>query len=75
MQRCIRSWENAAVDERPGRWYAIPPQERDRMIVQMRRQGFTYRQIGKRVGMSESGVARAIQRIRLGGFGQGVTRS
>ena len=63
------------MDEHPGRWYSLPPQERDRLILQMRRSGFTYRQIGKRVGMSESGVARAVQRIRLGGFGEGATRS
>ncbi len=61
--------------DRPGRFYAIPAVERDRMIIQMRRAGFTYAQIGKRVGMSESGVRRALQRIRDGRFGEGATRS
>ena len=62
------------MDDRRGRYYAIPPQERDRMIVQMHRQGWTYKRIGRQVGMSESGVARAVQRIRMGGFGEGMTR-
>jgi len=60
---------------RTGRYYAIPAHERDRMIVQLRRAGWTYRQIGARVGMSESGVARAVQRIREGRFGEGMTRN
>lgn len=63
------------MDERPGRFYALPAQERDRMILNLRRRGWTYKRIGRRVGMSESGVARAVQRIRMGGFGEGATRS
>ena len=63
------------MSDMPGRWYSIPAQERDRLILQMRRRGFTYAQIGQRVGMSESGVRRALQRIREGRFGEGMTRS
>ena len=63
------------MDGRTGRFYAIPPHERDRMILKLRRAGFTLAQIGKRVGMSESGVQRALQRIREGRFGEGMTRS
>lgn len=60
---------------RADRLYAIPAQERDRLIIQLRRAGWTYKRIGKRVGMSESGVARAVQRIREGRFGEGMMRS
>jgi DNA-binding NarL/FixJ family response regulator len=61
--------------ERRGRFYAIPPVERDRMIMRLRRAGWTYKRIGVRVGMSESGVKRALDRIAMGGFGEGMTRS
>jgi transposase len=57
------------------RLYALPAQERDRIIIQLRRAGWTHRAIARRVGMSESGVARAVQRIRAGGFGEGMTRA
>ena len=60
--------------DRLGRFYTIPAPERDRLILQMRRAGFTHAQIGKRVGMTESGVRRALDRIRGGGFGEGMTR-
>ncbi|MGA7050503.1 MAG: helix-turn-helix domain-containing protein [Mycobacterium sp.] len=63
------------MPDRPGRFYAIPPQERDKLIVALRRQGWTHARIGKRVGMSQSGVARALERIAAGGFGEGATRS
>jgi hypothetical protein len=62
------------MDQR-GRYYDIPAPERDRMILQLRRRGWTHARIGKVVGMSESGVRRALERIRMGGFGQGATRS
>ena len=39
------------MDDRPGRWYSIPAQDRDRIIVALRRRGWTY----AKVGMSESG--------------------
>lgn len=60
------------MDDRPGRFYSIPAQERDRMIIKLRRQGWTLKRIGRRVGMSESGVKRSIDRIRAGGFGEGM---
>ena len=64
------------MDPRPGRFYALPAQERDKLIVQLRQRGWTYKRIGKhpQVGMSESGVKRSIDRILAGGFGQGISR-
>ena len=47
------------MSDTPGRYYAIPTADRDRMIMQLRRRGWTNARIGKRVGMSESGVRRA----------------
>jgi hypothetical protein len=63
------------MDGRTGRFYAIPAPVRDRMIIDLRRRGWTYKRIGRHVGMSESGVKRALDRIRMGGFGEGMTRS
>lgn len=60
--------------DRPGRRYAIPAPRRDQLIMQLRRRGWTYERIGKRVGMTESGVRRALERIAAGGFGEGMTR-
>jgi hypothetical protein len=34
------------------------------MIVELRRRGYSYRAIGKAVGMDASGVRRALQRIQ-----------
>ena len=62
------------MTDRPGRWYPMPPVERDRMILRLRRAGWSYKRIGQRVGMSESGVSRAVQRIRDGRFGEGNSR-
>jgi hypothetical protein len=62
------------MSDQPGRWYALPPIRRDEMIVKLRRAGWTHARIGRRVGMSESGVRRALERIRGGGFGEGMTR-
>jgi hypothetical protein len=73
--RFVSSWENSDMAERRGRFYAIPAVQRDVMIVRLRRAGWTHARIGKRVGMSESGVRRALQRIATGGFGEGMTRS
>jgi hypothetical protein len=36
---------------------------RDALIVALRRKGFTYRQIGKVVGMSPGSVGHALERI------------
>jgi hypothetical protein len=63
------------MTDQPGRFYSIPAPERDRMIVDLRRRGWTNARIGKAVGMSESGVRRALERIRMGGFGHGATRA
>jgi hypothetical protein len=57
------------------RLYPMPPQVRDQMIVQLRRRGWTNAKIGKAVGMTESGVRRALSRIAQGGFGEGMTRA
>ena len=65
--------DNEPMDRR-GRFYAIPAAQRDLWIVKLRRAGWTHARIGKRVGMSESGVRRALERIRDGGFGEGMTR-
>ena len=69
-----RSVDDGGMEQR-GRWYALGPRERDQLIVQLRRAGWTYKRIGRRVGMSESGVARAGQRIREGRFGTGSARA
>ena len=50
--------------------------QRDKMIVELRRRGYSHRAIGKVVGMDASGVRRALQRIQawplpvFGEFGQ-----
>ena len=40
--------------------------ERDRIIVELRRKGWTYKRIGKAVGMSPTGVSESLTRIRQG---------
>jgi transposase len=62
------------MTDHPGCWYTMPAVQRDETIIALRRRGLTHKQIAKRVGMSESGVTRALERIRMGGFGQGMTR-
>jgi DNA-directed RNA polymerase specialized sigma24 family protein len=57
------------------RYYDIPPHVRDERILKLRRLGWTYAKIGRAVGMDESGVRRALERIRERGFGQGATRN
>jgi hypothetical protein len=44
---------------------------RDALIVKLRRQGATYRQIGARVGMSPTSVGYALARIAAGRPGRG----
>jgi hypothetical protein len=63
------------MTDRPGRWYAIPPQQRDQMIVRLRRAGWTHQRIGQQVGMTEAGVRSALRRIAEGRFGEGMTRA
>jgi AraC-like DNA-binding protein len=55
-----------------GRWYDMNAPDRDRMIVALRRRGWTLKRIGREVHMSESGVKRALDRIADGGFGLGM---
>jgi hypothetical protein len=45
--------------------------QRDQMIVELRRRGYTYRAIGKAVGMSANGVMTSLRRIHAGREGQG----
>jgi lambda repressor-like predicted transcriptional regulator len=40
--------------------------ERDKLIVSLRRRGWTYAQIGARVGMSPKSVGHALRRIAEG---------
>lgn len=47
-------------------------EERDRRIVQMRRAGATYREIGKKLGMSINGVRHALVRIQAGRPGRAL---
>jgi hypothetical protein len=58
------------MDERQVRYYALPAQERDKLMAQLHNMGWTYKRIGKhpQVGMSESGVKRSVDRIRDGGL-------
>ncbi len=57
-----------------GRYYALSAPDRDRLIVDLRRQGWTHARIGRRVGKNESGVRRHLKRMSAGGFGEGMTR-
>lgn len=61
--------------DQAGRYYAMPSQVRDKTIVELKRKGWTNARIGKQVGMSESGVRRAVDRIRAGGYGDGISRA
>jgi lambda repressor-like predicted transcriptional regulator len=48
------------------RLYDLPTEERDRIIADLRAKGWTLQQIGHRVGMSRSGVSRALDRLENG---------
>ena len=48
------------------RRYALTAGERDRRILELRKRGCSLAVIGKQVGMSRSGVLRAIERIERG---------
>jgi hypothetical protein len=48
----------------------LTPFQRDELIVALRRRGFTYRAIARRVGMSPVGVLRALRRIGAGRQGR-----
>ena len=68
-ERALR--DDGVMPDRPGRFYTLPAHVRDERILKLRRLGWTYARIAKAVGMDESGVRRALQRIRSGGFGEG----
>ena len=44
----------------------LTDQQRDARIVELRRRGFTYRQIAGQVGLTPGGVLRALRRIGEG---------
>lgn len=44
----------------------IPAEERDKLILDLRRRGWTYARIGKYVGMSANGVSASLVRIQEG---------
>ena len=46
-------------------------QTRDALIVALRRKGWTYKRIGRAVGMSPNSVGHALQRIAEGRPGKG----
>jgi hypothetical protein len=47
----------------------LTPYQRDQMIIKLRQRGFSYRRIGRAIGMDGSAVYRAWQRLRAGGTG------
>ena len=59
------------MSARQGRCYALPAPDRDALILQLRRRGWTNARIGEVGGMTESGVRRALERIREGRLGEG----
>jgi transposase len=50
----------------PDRYYRLGAAERDRVIRELRLRGMSYREIGKRVGMSANGVMHSLRRMREG---------
>lgn len=52
------------------RFYQMPAAERDKLILELRAQGWTMRAIAKRVGMHHSGVERSLERMGRGGVGR-----
>lgn len=67
--RCFLTCDDVGMSERN---YTMPPQERDKLIMQLRARGWTLSKIAKQVGMSTAGVGRALDRIADGGFGMGA---
>jgi hypothetical protein len=47
----------------------LTPAQRDTMIIELRKRGFSYRAIGRHVGMSAHGVMAAWRRLAAGGKG------
>jgi hypothetical protein len=50
----------------PDRYYSLPAGERDKLIKELRLRGWSYRAIGKRVGMSANGVMHSLRRMTDG---------
>jgi lambda repressor-like predicted transcriptional regulator len=48
---------------------SLSPYQTDKMIVELRQRGLSYRAIGRRVGMSGNGVMLALRRLQAGGRG------
>lgn len=53
------------------RYYELSSQERDKLIKELRMRGWSYRAIGKRVGMSANGVMHSLRRMAEGKEGRG----
>jgi transposase-like protein len=49
----------------------LTPFQRDELIMQLCRRGYTYRAIARQVGMSPNGVLQALRRIGEGRLGEG----
>jgi hypothetical protein len=47
----------------------LTPYQTDKLIVELRRKGLSYRAIGRRVYMSANGVMLALRRLQAGGQG------
>jgi hypothetical protein len=47
----------------------LTPYQRDELIIKLRRRGYSYRRIGRAVGMSANGVMHAWHRLQAGGPG------
>lgn len=51
------------------RLYSMAASERDKRIIELYEQGQSMRQIARAVGMSASGVCRALERVQRGAPG------
>jgi hypothetical protein len=47
----------------------LTPYQRDKLIVELRQRGLSYRAIGRQVHMSANGVMLALRRVQAGGTG------
>jgi transposase len=50
----------------PDRYYKLNARDRDKRIMELRLRGMSYRDIGKRVGMSANGVMHSLRRMQTG---------
>lgn len=51
------------------RVYSMSARQRDQMITELYEKGYSLRAIARKVGMSASGVCRALERVQRGGTG------